>query len=93
MATPSDLIGGLAAVMTTASFVPQVLLTVRTRDTSGISLWMYLMFSAGVGLWLIYGLLLAAWPLILANGVTLVLALVVLAIKQLEPAARPNAPR
>jgi MtN3 and saliva related transmembrane protein len=84
MVTPSDLIGGLAAVMTTASFVPQVLRTVRTRDTSGISLWMYLMFSAGVGLWLIYGLLLTAWPIILANGATLVLTLIVLAHKLRE---------
>jgi MtN3 and saliva related transmembrane protein len=73
-----DLIGTVAAVLTTVSFVPQVWKIWRTRDVSGISLLMYAVFTTGVGLWLVYGLLLGAWPLILANAVTLTLALLIL---------------
>ena len=76
-----EIVGLMAAMLTTASFVPQVVRAVRTRDTHAISLWMYLMFSAGVALWLVYGLALLLWPVILANGITLVLALTVLALK------------
>jgi MtN3 and saliva related transmembrane protein len=74
----AELTGYLAAALTTLAFVPQVWKTVRTRDTRAISLGMYLMFSAGVALWLVYGVLIDAWPIILANGVTLVLASTVL---------------
>jgi MtN3 and saliva related transmembrane protein len=74
-------VGLLAACCTTWAFLPQVLLTVRTRDTRGLSLPMYLIFTVGVLLWLIYGLLLHDLPLILANGVTAVLAGTVLALK------------
>ncbi len=73
-----DLLGYVAAFFTTASFVPQVLKTLQTRDTRAISLWMYLLFCTGVALWAVYGILLSAWPIILANGVTLLLALIVL---------------
>ncbi len=82
--SPPDLLGYAAAFLTTSAFVPQVVQTLRTRDTRAISLGMYLLFSAGVALWGIYGLLLAAWPIILANGVTLLLALVVLGYKLTE---------
>ncbi|MBK1721967.1 SemiSWEET transporter [Thiocystis violacea] len=80
----SDLLGYAAALLTTSAFVPQVVQTPRTRDTRAISLGMYLLFSAGVALWWIYGILLAAWPIILANGITLLLALVVLGYKLTE---------
>lgn len=76
-----DLIGSVAAVLTTVSFVPQVWKTWRSRDVSGISLLMYAVFTTGVGLWLIYGLLLGAWPLILANAVTFTLALLILSMR------------
>jgi len=76
-----DLIGFLAAVLTTASFVPQALHTFRTRDVSGISLVMYSAFTAGVALWLVYGLLLGAWPIVIANIVTLSLASSILVMK------------
>jgi len=79
----SDLIGSIAACLTTLSFLPQVLHTFRTRDVSGISLGMYALFTAGVALWLVYGILLAAWPLIVANAVTLALALAILVMKLL----------
>lgn len=77
----ADWIGYLAAGLTTCSFVPQAWLTFRTRDVRGISLGMYAAFSAGVALWLAYGLLLGAWPIVLANAITLSLALGILAMK------------
>ena len=74
-------IGLLAALLTTAAFLPQVLHTLATRDTRGISLRMYVIFVAGVLLWLIYGVLTSDLPLILANGVTLLLAGAILVLK------------
>ena len=76
-----ELIGYLAACLTTCSFVPQALHTFRTRDVSGISLGMYSVFTAGVALWLVYGLALAAWPIVAANAVTLALAGTILCMK------------
>lgn len=77
----NDLVGYLAASLTTLSFLPQALHTFRTRDVRGISLGMYTLFTAGVALWLAYGLLVAAWPVVAANAVTLVLALAILVMK------------
>ena len=74
-------LGLLAALLTTAAFLPQVLHTLATRDTRGISLRMYAIFVAGVLLWLIYGLLMHNLPLILANAVTLLLAGAILILK------------
>jgi MtN3 and saliva related transmembrane protein len=74
-------IGYLAAMLTTASFVPQAWLTFRSRDVSGISLGMYSVFTVGVALWLAYGLLLSAWPIVAANAITLALALAILGMK------------
>lgn len=76
-----DWLGYAAATLTTASFVPQAWLTFRTRNVSGISLGMYSVFTLGVALWLVYGVLLEAWPLIVANVVTLVLASCILGMK------------
>jgi len=76
-----ELIGYLAACLTTLAFLPQALHTFRTRDVSGISLGMYSLFASGVALWLVYGLLLRAWPIVVANAVTLVLALAILVMK------------
>ncbi len=77
----NDLIGYCAAALTTCSFVPQAWLTFRTRDVSGISLGMYGAFTLGVALWLLYGLLLAAWPIVVANAITLALACAILGMK------------
>ncbi len=77
----SDWIGTLAACLTTASFVPQAWHTFRTRDVSGISLGMYSLFTVGVALWLVYGILLVAWPIIIANAITTSLALMILVMK------------
>lgn len=77
----SEMIGAVAGSLTTLAFVPQVVKTLRTRQTRDISTAMWLMFCAGVALWLVYGVLLGAWPVIIANALTLALAAVVLAIK------------
>ncbi|MBN8531604.1 MAG: SemiSWEET transporter [Alphaproteobacteria bacterium] len=76
-----QLIGSIAAFLTTTAFLPQTIKVIRTRDTRSISLAMYATFSAGVFLWLIYGLMLMSWPIIVANCVTLVLSLTILAMK------------
>ena len=76
-----DTLGYLAAALTTGSFVPQALHTLRTRDVSGISLAMYGTFTAGVALWLAYGLAWGEWPSVVANAVTLALAATILVAK------------
>jgi len=77
----ADWIGTVAATLTTASFVPQVLHTLRTKDVSGISLGMYSAFTLGICLWLVYGLMLNAWPIVIANAITEALALCILVMK------------
>ena len=76
-----DVIGSVAAVLTTASFIPQAWHSFKTRDVSGISLVMYSVFTLGVALWLLYGVLLQSWPLMIANSITLVLAAAILGMK------------
>lgn len=76
-----ELIGGLAATITTLCWVPQALKVIRTRETRSLSLVMYLMLTIGVGLWLVYGLAIGSWPLIGANAVTLVPVLIILGMK------------
>ncbi len=78
---PNDLLGYIAATLTTAAFVPQAVLTLRTRDVSGISLSMYSAFTVGVALWLLYGWQLAEWPIVIANGITLMVATTILTTK------------
>lgn len=79
--TTASWLGYAAASLTTLSFVPQALLTLRTRDVSGISLTMYSVFTLGVALWLLYGIALGEWPIIVANAFTLALAATILATK------------
>jgi len=74
-------IGFAAALLTTASFIPQALMTIRTRDTRGVSLGMYIIFTMGVAFWLAYGIAIDSLPMILANTVTLGLASTILALK------------
>jgi MtN3 and saliva related transmembrane protein len=77
----TDLIGTIAACLTTSSFLPQAIKTFRTKDVSGISLSMYGIFTTGVALWLVYGVLVRAWPIIIANAITLSLALSIFLMK------------
>ena len=84
-------IGYAGATLTTVSFLPQAWLTFRTRDVSGISLGMYTCFTLGVALWLVYGIALGAWPIVIANAITLALASAILAMKLLlNPSRRDD---
>ncbi len=73
--------GYLGGTMTTLAFLPQVAKTLKSRDTRSISLGMYILFTTGVFFWLLYGIRLRALPMILANGITLLLSLVLLGAK------------
>ena len=76
-----DLVGYAAATLTTLAFIPQTLQSWRTRDLSGVSLGMYSLFTLGVAMWLLYGVVLDSWPIIIANTITLALAGTVLFLK------------
>lgn len=75
------MIGTIAAILTTGSFLPQALKVIKTKDTSGISLGMYVMNVCGVFLWFIYGLSIHDMALIFANGITFVLSSIILFCK------------
>lgn len=77
----SDILGYAAAILTSASFIPQAWRTFRTKDVSGISTRMYTVFTLGVAVWLAYGIVLKETPMMVANSVTLVLACAVLGMK------------
>ena len=81
MMDANTLLGIVAGSLTTLAFIPQVVRTWRTRSTHDISLAMFLLFSTGLVLWLIYGALIGSWPIIIANTVTLVLALIIIVFK------------
>lgn len=77
----NDLIGIAAGTLTTVSFVPQVIKTWRSRSTADISFTMFLLFSAGVALWLYYGVVIHSLPVILSNVVTLALSSSIILMK------------
>jgi MtN3 and saliva related transmembrane protein len=79
--TNIDLIGSIAGTFTTLAFIPQVIKTWRSRSAADISLVMFLLFSSGVVLWLVYGVLIGSKPVIIANTITLILALSILGLK------------
>lgn len=76
-----EIIGSLAALLTTLCWVPQAIQTIRTRETHDISLSTQAGFALGVLLWLTYGILIGSWPLIVANAVTFALVAVILGLK------------
>lgn len=76
-----ELLGYLAAILTTISFLPQAIKTIKTKDTRGISLPMYILFTLGVLFWLIYGLHFSMIPVIIANIITFILASIILFFK------------
>jgi len=80
----SETIGYSAAFLTTAAFFPQAYKSWRTRDLSGISLPMYALFTFGVAIWLVYGVLIASAPVIAANAITLLLSSIVLLLKIMQ---------
>ena len=86
----SDLIGYPAAFLTTMAFVPQAWKSWRTRDLSGISLPMYALFTMGVALWMVYGVVIGSIPVIVANAITLLLAMIILLLKVMEARSAPE---
>ena len=76
-----EIIGLVAAVLTTASFLPQVFKTYKTKNTSGLSLTMYIVFFIGVVLWSVYGVFINSLSVILANSITAILALYLIFMK------------
>jgi MtN3 and saliva related transmembrane protein len=80
----SSIIGHLAAFLTTVSFLPQAIKTIRSRETEQLSLVMYIMFVSGVILWTCYGVAIDSWPIIIGNVVTLLLSGTILVYKLLE---------
>jgi MtN3 and saliva related transmembrane protein len=77
----TNILGFIAASLTTIAFLPQVIKVWRSHSTKDISLPMLVTFIAGITLWLIYGLLVNAAPIYLANGITLILNLLILRFK------------
>jgi MtN3 and saliva related transmembrane protein len=80
----SEILGYIAAFLTTAAFLPQTIKTIKSRDTASISLAMYVMFTTGIVLWLAYGILIESMPMIIANVITFVLSATILLLKLTE---------
>jgi MtN3 and saliva related transmembrane protein len=76
-----SILGFVAAFCTTVSFVPQALRVIKTKHTKDLSLAMYSLLNIGIVLWLIYGVMIDAWPIIIANTITLSLTLIILVLK------------
>jgi MtN3 and saliva related transmembrane protein len=74
-------VSALAATLTTAAFVPQALHVIRYKETKAISLVMYVAFATGVAFWLWFGYLIGNWPVMISNGITLMLALAIITMK------------
>ncbi|MEP4534077.1 MAG: SemiSWEET transporter [Cyclobacteriaceae bacterium] len=85
-----ETVGFIAAFCTTISFLPQVIRTIKTRNTYGISLGMYSLFVSGVVMWLIYGLQIEDMPMIVANSITLVLGAIILFMKIRDVISQKN---
>ena len=75
------LIGLVAGTLTTVAFVPQIIVTWKAKSAEALSLWLLVTLNAGVFLWLVYGFLIHSIPVIVANLVTLILAIAILFLK------------
>ncbi|WP_293810641.1 SemiSWEET family sugar transporter [uncultured Bosea sp.] len=76
-----ELLGFVAAALTSLCWLPQTWRTLRTRDTRAISLWTQLLLACGTVLWLVYGVQILSWPVIVANSLTLLLVLAIITMK------------
>ena len=85
-----DLLGLLAGALTTIAFVPQLLKLYTTKSGKDVSARMFLIFSTGVILWLVYGILIRSAPIIIANSLTLLMSLVILALKLRYSRSQPR---
>jgi MtN3 and saliva related transmembrane protein len=79
--TAVDVLGFAAALFTTASFIPQAYKIYKTRKTEDLSIGMFSLFTVGVALWLVYGIMVLSWPVIIANAATVLLAAYILTMK------------
>jgi MtN3 and saliva related transmembrane protein len=77
----ATIIGYIAGTLTTVAYLAQVLRTLKHKSTKDISLSMYLMLCTGIAMWLVYGIFIHSWPVIIANAVTLALSGTVLVMK------------
>ena len=75
------ILGIMAGTLTTVSFIPQVIKIYRTKDAKDLSMTTFCVFSCGVFLWLIYGIVTGEWPIILANWVTFIFILLIITMK------------
>ena len=67
-----EIIGIIAAVLTTSAFLPQVYKTWKTKNAKALSMPMLILFFVGIILWFVYGILINSFSLIIANGITIV---------------------
>jgi MtN3 and saliva related transmembrane protein len=74
-------VSAIAATLTTAAFVPQAVHIIRYKETKAISLVMYVAFASGVALWLVFGVLIGNWPIMISNAITLMLTLAIVGMK------------
>lgn len=81
MSIDPETIGFIAAVITTAAYVPQVIKVARTRDTKSISLGMFALITTGIGIWCVYGIMVESPSLIFANGLCFLMAGYILLMK------------
>jgi MtN3 and saliva related transmembrane protein len=75
------IIGLIAGILTTSSLLPQLIRTIKTKSAKDLSLGMFLFFVLGIACWLIYGIMVGEWPIIAANIITLVMAVILLVCK------------
>ncbi len=75
------MVGFMAAVLTTTSFIPQAIKAIKTKNTKDLSLPMYIIFNSGVFLWFMYGIFTTDLPVTLANGITLIFSMIILIYK------------
>lgn len=79
--TAADIVGTLAAIVSTTTLLPQTIRVLRTRDTRAISLATFIIVCLGATLWGIYGVLIVSWPVIITNALTLPMGAIILALK------------
>lgn len=83
-----EVVGYVGATLTTLAFFPQTLKVIQSRDTRSISLAMYVLFTIGVCFWLVYGLLIQSFPVVIANIITVVLSAIIMLMKLREPKSK-----
>ncbi len=76
-----EFFGYLAAILTTAAFLPQLIKTLKTKKADDVSLITLIMFTCGVGSWIVYGFGISSLPVLIANTITFILNFLILISK------------